>query len=50
MPTDTLELSHEVGTITKGKRANVMITKEIPSLAYIPYSFGDQLIERVIIG
>lgn len=44
-----LELSHELGTITKGKRASVMLTKEIPSLAYIPYAFGDQLIERVII-
>jgi imidazolonepropionase len=45
-----LELADEVGTISKGKRANIMITKEIPSLAYIPYAFGDQLIDKVIIG
>lgn len=45
-----LELNDEVGTISKGKRGNIMITKKIPSLAYIPYAFGDQLIERVVIS
>ncbi len=45
-----LELQDEVGTITKGKRGNVMITKKVPSLAYIPYAFGDQLIDRVVIS
>lgn len=45
-----LELSDEVGSISKGKRANVMITQPIPSLAFIPYSFGHQLIDRTIIG
>lgn len=45
-----IEMSNELGSISKGKRANVMITKKIPSLAFIPYSFGDHLIERVIIG
>lgn len=42
-------LENEYGSITIGKRASLMITKEIPSLAYIPYAFGDQLIEQVII-
>lgn len=45
-----VELSQDLGTISKGKRASVMITKPIPSFAYIPYAFGDQLIERVIVG
>lgn len=45
-----LEMADEIGSISKGKRGNVMITKKIPSLAFIPYSFGHQLIERVIIG
>lgn len=45
-----LELSDEVGSITRGKRGNVMITKPIPSLAFIPYSFGHQLIDRTIIS
>ncbi|MCX6292283.1 MAG: imidazolonepropionase [Bacteroidetes bacterium] len=43
-------ISKTHGTITKGKKANVFITKEIPSLAYLPYSFGNTLIETVIIN
>jgi imidazolonepropionase len=45
-----LELSKTHGSIAKGKVANVFITKQIPSLAYIPYSFGVDLLEQVIIG
>lgn len=45
-----LELSHTHGSITKGKLGNVFITKPIPSLAYIPYSFGVDLINKVIIA
>ena len=41
-------ISDTHGTISLGKRTKVIITKEIPSLAYIPYSFGDQLVERLI--
>jgi len=43
-----LEKTH--GSITRGKKASVMITKEIPSYGYIPYSFGSNLIETVIIN
>ncbi|MFT4698005.1 MAG: imidazolonepropionase [Flavobacteriaceae bacterium] len=42
-----LEKTH--GSITKGKKASIMITKEIPSFGYIPYSFGSNLIDTVII-
>lgn len=45
-----IELSSTHGSITKGKAANVMITKPIPSLAYIPYAFGVDCIEKVIAG
>lgn len=45
-----MELSHEVGSITVGKKANVIITKAIPSLAYIPYRFGVDLVDRVVIN
>jgi imidazolonepropionase len=38
------------GSIAKGKKANLFITRELPSLAYIPYSFGSNLIETVIIN
>jgi imidazolonepropionase len=44
-----LELSHEFGSITKGKRANLVITKKVNSLAYLPYSFGEDLIENVLV-
>ena len=45
-----MELQHEVGSIAHGKRGNVIITKEIPSLAYIPYSFTADLIDKVIVN
>lgn len=43
-----MELSKTHGTISLGKKSPVILTKEIPNLAYIPYAFGDQLIERLI--
>jgi imidazolonepropionase len=44
-----MELQHEVGSITVGKKANLIFTKPIPSLAYLPYSFGSNLIDKVMI-
>lgn len=43
-------LSENYGSITIGKKANFIITKEIPSLAYIPYAFGSNLIDQVYIN
>ena len=45
-----MELEHELGSITVGKRANLIFTKPIPSLAYLPYSFGSNLIDKVMIA
>ena len=45
-----MELENELGSITVGKKANLIFTKPIPSLAYIPYSFGNNLIESVMIN
>jgi imidazolonepropionase len=45
-----MELQDEVGSITVGKKANLIFTKPIPSLAYLPYSFGTNLIEKVMIN
>jgi len=45
----SLELEKEVGSITVGKKANLIFTKPIPSLAYFPYAFGSNLVERVMI-
>jgi imidazolonepropionase len=38
------------GSIGIGKKANVFITKEIPSIGFIPYAFGSNLVETVIIN
>ena len=38
------------GSITKGKKANVMITEKLNSFYEIPYNFGNVLIEKVIIN
>jgi len=45
-----MELQDELGSITVGKKANLIFTKPIPSLAYLPYSFGSNLIDKVMIG
>jgi imidazolonepropionase len=45
-----MELQNEVGSITIGKKANLIFTKPIPSLAYMPYSFGTNLIDKVMIN
>ncbi|MGC1390990.1 MAG: imidazolonepropionase [Bacteroidales bacterium] len=37
------------GSIAGGKVANVFITKEIPSYEFMPYAFGSNLIETVIL-
>jgi len=45
-----LEIENEVGSVTKGKRANLIITKKITSYAYMQYAFGSNCIERVLIN
>jgi imidazolonepropionase len=40
-------LENEIGSITIGKQANLIMTKNINSYAFIPYSFGSLLIEKV---
>ena len=42
-------LSDEVGSITVGKRANLILTKPISSYGYLPYSFGQPQIEQVFV-
>lgn len=41
-------LSDSHGSITLGKKTKVIITKEIPSLNYLPYAFGDVNIDRIV--
>ena len=45
-----MELSKTHGSITKGKQANFILTKEIPSYTFLPYGFGTNSIESVFIN
>ncbi|MEI6748943.1 MAG: imidazolonepropionase [Bacteroidales bacterium] len=45
-----MDLSHELGTIAIGKRANLYITKPVSSVAYMPYAFGSNKVETVILN
>ena len=43
-------LGEEVGSITEGKRANLIFMRPLPSLAYLPYAFGTNCIDKVMIS
>ena len=45
-----MELQNEQGSISVGKKANLIFTKPIPSIAYIPYSFGNNLIDKFMLN
>lgn len=45
-----MEVNDILGSIKVGKKANLIITKAIPSVAYLPYAFGTNLIEKVMIS
>ncbi|WP_316770222.1 imidazolonepropionase [Pedobacter frigiditerrae] len=45
-----MELSNEIGSIAIGKKANLFITRAMPSLAFLPYSFGQSQVETVILN
>ncbi len=45
-----MDLEEECGSITTGKKANLIFTKKIPSLAYMPYAFGSNLVDKVMLN
>lgn len=45
-----MELSDKIGSIAIGKKANLIITKAVPSIAFLPYSFGQTQIETIILN
>ncbi len=45
-----MQVGQELGSITIGKKANVFITKQIPSTDFLSYSLGSNLIETVILN
>jgi imidazolonepropionase len=44
-----LELQNTHGSITRGKMANVFISKPAPSIAHLPYAFGSPFVDQVIL-
>lgn len=44
-----LELSATHGKIALGRKSPIILTKEIPSLAYLAYAFGEQHVQRIFI-
>ena len=45
-----LNLSNRKGSIAVGKDADILITKEIPSLEYICYDFGTNHIQQTLLA
>jgi len=45
-----MDISQNYGSITKNKIANIIITHDIPSIAYIPYDFGNNNISKIILN
>ena len=45
-----MNLSTTHGSITKGKKANLILTKEVPSYGFLPYAFGSNLIDTVFLN
>jgi len=45
-----MEISENYGSIAIGKKANLFITKPMPSIAYLPYSFGESQVDTVILN
>lgn len=43
-------LASKLGSIGRGKTASLIITRQIPSLAYLPYSFGSDHIKKVVLA
>ena len=45
-----MDISDELGSIAVGKKANLFITKEIPTIEYMPYYYGSNKVEKVILN
>ena len=44
-----VELSDTHGKIALGRRSHILMTKEIPSLAYLAYAFGEDHVQRIFL-
>jgi imidazolonepropionase len=46
----TLGLEKEMGSITRGKAANLIISRRAPSVTHFPYAFGSPMAEQVLLN
>ena len=45
-----MDVVDSLGSICKGKTANFYITKQIPTIEYLPYYYGDNKVEKVFLN
>lgn len=45
-----MDVSEAFGSIVINKKANIMLTRPLPSLAYMPYAFGEKKILRLMLN
>lgn len=45
-----LDMGHKVGSLSIGHDANFLVTKPISSIAYLPYAFGENLVDKVFVA
>lgn len=45
-----MDIVDQLGSVCVGKKANLIITKKIPSIEYLPYYYGDNKVSKTIIG
>ena len=45
-----MDLQDSVGSVMQGKKANLFVTEPMPSLAYLPYAFGNNCVVRTMIS
>lgn len=43
-------LEKELGSICRGKTANVFISKEVPNYQFLPYAYGSDLVDTVVLN
>jgi imidazolonepropionase len=43
-------VEEQLGSIARGKLANLVVTKPVPNIEYIPYAYGDNKVEMTIIN
>lgn len=43
-------VSDQLGSIAKGKKANLFISKEIPTMEFMPYYYGTNKVDKVILN